>query len=106
MKIRLNFLPTGWLWLVMAVLISPAQAADRYGYPILDPYAATVIGTPREFQGPLLPSQEVNQKRVELTVFPDRTQPALLWFNNTLHNGLISQHGKAPLIFIIAGTGG
>ncbi|MFO1431547.1 MAG: alpha/beta fold hydrolase [Candidatus Competibacteraceae bacterium] len=106
MKMKPNFLTAGWLLLVMAVLAGPAQAAGTYGYPITDPYAATVIGTPGEFQAPLLPGREVHHKRVELTVFKDRTQPDLLWFDSKLHNGLIYQNGKAPLIFIIAGTGG
>ena len=53
-----------------------------------------------------MPAQEVNRKRIELTVFQDRRQPDLLWFNTLLHNGLIYQNGKAPLIFVIAGTGG
>jgi len=103
---RPNFLAAGCLLLVMAVLVSPAPAADSYGYPITNPYAATVIGTPSEFQAPLLPARNVNHKRLELTVFQDRRQPALLWFNSTLRNGLIYQTGRAPLIFVIAGTGG
>ena len=105
MKMRSSYLTTGWL-LVVAALIGPARAADRYGYPITDPYAATVIGTPSEFQAPLWPARQVNHKRLDLTVFQDRTQPDLLWFDNKLHNGLIYQAGKAPLIFVIAGTGG
>ena len=51
MKMKPNFLAAGWLLLVMAVLASPAQAADSYGYPITDPYAATVIGTPSRASG-------------------------------------------------------
>jgi pimeloyl-ACP methyl ester carboxylesterase len=105
MKMRPSLLTAGWL-LVIAVLTNAAQAADSYGYPITDPYAATVIGTPSEFQAPLLPGRQVNHKRVELRVFRDRTQPALLWFNNTLRTGLVYQNSKAPLMFIIAGTGG
>ncbi len=106
MKIRTNFLTAGWLLLVMVVLVKPAPAADSYGYPITDPYAATVIGTPVELQAPQLPAREVSRKRLDLTVFQDRRQPDLLWFNRTLHNGLVYQSGKAPLIFVIAGTGG
>lgn len=106
MKTKPYSLATGWLLLIMAVLASPAPAADGYGYPITDPYAATVMGTPSEFQAPLLPEQEVNHKRIELTVFQDRRQPHLLWFNNLLRNGSVYQNGKAPLIFVIAGTGG
>lgn len=103
MRTKLNIPALGWL--ILAVLAGPVHAADRYGYPITDPYAATVIGTPTEFQPPQWPWQDIRYKSVDLTVFQDRELPDLLWFDRRLRNGLLYQPNRAPLMFIIAGTG-
>jgi len=105
MKTTCHFCAIGLL-LLIAGLINPAYA-DGYGFPITNPYAATVVGTPPELRPPLLPFREISNRRIESTVFDDRPPPDLLWFNAHLRSGLLYQEGKtAPLIFIVAGTGG
>jgi predicted alpha/beta-fold hydrolase len=74
-----------------------------YGYPISDPYIATVIGTPSELQAPL--PDKINIEPLELTVFPDRKTPKILWYTKLLEYSLASQKEKAPLVFAISGTG-
>jgi predicted alpha/beta-fold hydrolase len=74
-----------------------------YGYPISDPYVATVIGTPSKLRAPL--PDKINIKPLDLTVFPDRKTPEILWYTKHLKYSLASQKGKAPLIFAISGTG-
>ncbi len=94
-----------------------------YGYPIKNPIAATVVGTPealRITQQDLLVRQPeyVNMpaenaqfnreidKEYKISIFPKRVIPDVFWYERGGLNYSIAQHKvKAPLIFIIAGTG-
>lgn len=82
---------TGWA--------SPAP----YGYPIKNKFAATIIGTPVEFRAQL--PRKIRTKTYELTVFSDRVTPDVLWYEQGLRYSLAYQRQRAPLIFVIAGTG-
>ncbi len=82
--------------------LSQAQE-DGYDYPDVSPYAATVIGTPVALQAALPKHIPVEDR--ELTVFPDRELPDILWYGENMRYSLVSQEKPAPLIFIIAGTG-
>ena len=79
------------------------DAARPYDYPILDAFAATVIGTPSSYQ-PDLPEIEDRDDR-ELIVFPDRNVPDVFWYHDTLRYAVAYQKQPAPLVFNIAGTG-
>jgi hypothetical protein len=74
-----------------------------YDYPFKDPYVATIIGTPSEFE-PKLP-EKIDYKLMAVNVFPDRVPPDVFWYQRELRYSLTYQKGKAPLIFVIAGTG-
>lgn len=78
--------------------------ADGYAYPIENPYAATVIGTPAEYQAEL--GKFRGFRVLKLKVFQDRITPKYFWYNDKISFGLLEQKQKAPLIFLIAGTGG
>jgi hypothetical protein len=64
-----------------------------YDYPFVDPFAATVVGTPKGYRASL-------PKHVR-----DRQAPEVFWYNERLKFSLARQTHKAPLIFNIAGTG-
>jgi predicted alpha/beta-fold hydrolase len=90
--------------LSLVLLTSLAWAEERpYEYPIVNPYEATVIGTP-DFLRPELP-QKIRVEALDLTVFGDRETPDVYWYWDTFHYSLAYQKGRAPLIFIVAGTG-
>ena len=74
-----------------------------YDYPLKDPYLATVIGTPSEFQ-PKLP-EKIDYKMLSFKVFPERAIPDVFWYQREFLYSLTYQKGEAPLIFVIAGTG-
>jgi hypothetical protein len=76
---------------------------DGYGYPYSNPYEATILPTPVDLQAPL--PKEIDVKELELTVFPERKIPDVFWYNERLYYSLAAQKEKAPLIFVIAGTG-
>lgn len=80
-----------------------AGAEQDYDYPIKDPYAATIIGTPSEFQAPL--PAKIRARTYEMTVFEERQIPDILWYHKKLRYSLAYQRHEAPLIFVIAGTG-
>jgi hypothetical protein len=84
----------------MTVLQPPERP---YEYPWVDPYAATVVGTPPVLKADL--PNKISIDELELQIFPDRPIPEIFWYNSALRFSLVSQHHKAPLIFIIAGTG-
>jgi len=106
------------LTLFGVVLASSSWASSgTYDYPLPNPYAATVIGTPTEYQMPL--PEKIRLKMLELTVFEGHKIPDVFWYQNKLRYSLAYQKKKnklryslayqkkkkAPLIFVIAGTG-
>lgn len=82
--------------------LSQAQEAG-YDYPDVSPYAATVIGTPPTLQADLPKHIPIEDR--ELTVFPNRDLPDILWYGENMRYSLVSQDKPSPLIFVIAGTG-
>ncbi len=80
-----------------------AFAESTYMFPFTNPYEATVIEAPPEFQADI--SQKISQRIINLKVFPKRKIPKVFWYENGLPCSLTYQDHKAPLIFIIAGTG-
>lgn len=86
------------------LLALPSMAnTEDYSYPFADPYVATVVGTPQALRAPL--PERIPIRDLELTVFEDRTLPEVLWYGKKMRYSLAAQSQKAPLIFIIAGTG-
>lgn len=79
-----------------------AQNGD-YDYPLKDRFVATVVGTPTAFAAALTESNPLKQKR--LRVFPDRETPDVLWHGRDLLYSVALQKHRAPLMFLIAGTG-
>lgn len=116
MKILQLFLSGLLLW-------SSHMVSASYEYPIQNPFAATIIGTPE----PLRPTQEslsrwqpdyvkmpaVNsqfermiEKDYQISIFPERVIPEVFWYEKGGLKYSIAQHKvQAPLIFVIAGTG-
>jgi hypothetical protein len=90
---------------IVCLILLPLQslAADDYGYPIPGSYEATIMGTPAKLM-PVFPSY-TNIRQLELDVFPDREKPPVFFYDKGLRCTLAYQKKKAPLVFIIAGTG-
>ncbi len=91
-------------WLGVASAAGEVRSDDdSYKFPIHDRYKATVVGTPEAYQQKF-PDAPVKLDR--LTVFPDREVPEFLWYEAELRYSYAFQKKPAPLIFLIAGTGG
>jgi hypothetical protein len=93
------------LLLLISLFLLPAlcQAADDYGYPLPGAYGATIIGTPAAMK-PELP-KDIKAKRLVLDVIPDMEKPEIFYYNEGLRCTVAFQDKKAPLVFLIAGTG-
>jgi hypothetical protein len=94
-------------WLILGVLLAlamPGQgSAASYDYPFVDAYAATVVGTPSIYRADLPADAPLEEH--ELTVFPDRQIPEIFWYAKGLRFGFLPRAHRAPLAFVIGGTG-
>jgi len=81
-------------------------AAGRTPAPA-DPLAYTVVGTPPAEQVELPELRPYRNVRTDtVKVLPDRRVPDVLWFEREgLRYGLVYRETRAPLVFLIAGTG-
>ncbi|WP_324733956.1 alpha/beta fold hydrolase family protein [Pseudomonas paeninsulae] len=89
----------------------PLLAADidaqSYGYPLTNPFEATIATTPPELQPKLPADADIDQQDYRVKLRPEREfeLPDNFWPVTKMGYRLAEQKGEAPLIFIIAGTG-
>ncbi len=94
--------------LLMAVAASARDIdAASYGYPLTNPFEATIATTPPDKRPELPSDDEITQSDYSLNLRPERefTLPDNFWAVKKLKYRLARQDREAPLIFIIAGTG-
>ena len=92
------------LFLTCLVLVPlSSRAADDYGYPIAGSYEATILGTPAKLI-PAFPAK-MRTRQLVLDIFPEREKPPVFFYDEGLHCTFAYQKEKAPLVFLIAGTG-
>ena len=90
---------------------APALAADidvaSYGYPLANPFEATIATTPPELRSKVPSDDDIDQADYDLKLRPEREfeLPDNFWPVKKLRYRLAEQSGRAPLIFIISGTG-
>ncbi|MBU3058979.1 serine/threonine protein kinase [Pseudomonas indica] len=93
------------------ILSAPLLAQDidpaGYGYPLENPFEATIATTPPELRPQLPTDDDIDQSDYSLKLRPEREfeLPSNFWPVKTLRYRLARQDKPAPLIFIIAGTG-
>lgn len=98
-------------WLGGLLFCVSAAAADidvaSYGYPIANPFEATITTTPPELRPTLPDDRDIDQSDYSVLLRPDREFELLdnFWPVTRMQYRLAKQKGRAPLIFIIAGTG-
>lgn len=103
-KDLLSFIKLSFIVFVFTLCSYSNAEGYNYGYPIDNPLAATIIGTPPEYHAEV--ELQTKFKLFKLKVFEDRVTPKYFWYNDKITYSLLAQKEKAPLIFIIAGTGG
>ncbi|OED45300.1 hypothetical protein ACH42_05160 [Endozoicomonas sp. (ex Bugula neritina AB1)] len=93
--------------LMLLVFFWPAFALGQYGYPIKSPFFAAVAGTPEALS--VLPGSEVISEvtlRVHTSSDKKKQVPDLFSEVDSPAFKLAWQNKAAPMVFIIAGTGG
>jgi hypothetical protein len=93
---------------VLAASPAGAERVDAYDFPFVDPLVATVVATPLANRVEL-PEVELSREAQSFRVqpLPDRQVPPVFFFERFgAEFGLLPQAGPAPLVFVIAGTGG
>jgi hypothetical protein len=93
------------------ILSASASARDvdpaTYGYPLTNPFEATIASTPLELRPELPRDEDIDQADYSLNLRPERefNLPDNFWAVKKLRYRLARQDKPAPLIFLIAGTG-
>lgn len=85
-----------------------AERVDAYDFPFVDPLVATVVATPLANRV-VLPEIEEGREILPFRVqpLPERKAPPVFFFERFgAEFGLLAQDRAAPLVFVIAGTGG
>jgi pimeloyl-ACP methyl ester carboxylesterase len=93
--------------LLIGVLLVAAAGigwADEYRYPINDPFLATVVGTPEQLRAKL--PEDFKLKIRHLPKTKNWKLPEAMWYAHRLEYSYRLQPHPAPMIFLIAGTGG
>ena len=92
--------------ITICLILMPAiclAAEAEYGYPLPGSYGATIIGTPAPLKAEL--PVKIDAKRVVLDVIPGLTKSEIFYYDEGLKCTVAFQDKKAPLLFLIAGTG-
>ncbi len=90
--------------LFASLTFAAVNTVANYDYPITDRFAATVVGTPEGYQADL--PESIPFKSRSIVIFPDRVTPDVFFYGHELLYSVALQDHEAPLIFLIAGTGG
>ncbi len=94
--------------LFLALPLSAADIALKdYGYPLTNPFEATIATTPPELRPQLPDDEDIRQDDYKVKLRPEREfeLPENFWPVTKMGYRLARQKGEAPLMFIIAGTG-
>ncbi|MDE1463996.1 hypothetical protein [Spartinivicinus poritis] len=94
-------------YLLLALLISlacDAAVTSEYGFPIKNPFFATIATSPPEYRPKLLNDGEIQQQTITIRGIRDNL-PSNLWDVKDFTVPVAYQSEAAPLIFVIAGTG-
>jgi len=101
-----DYIKIGIILLLLNTSIASASAVTNYGYPLENPYAATILGTPNGFKAELPRYNRIPYKEYTLEMPDARTIPDVFWYHRQgLNYAVTAQNKKSPLIFAIAGTG-
>lgn len=84
-------------------VLSFSTGSALAAYPIKDPLAATIVGTPAALRADL--PDDLPTQTYELPPLIERSVPSVLEYALPLEYTLTAQTKPAPLVFIIAGTG-
>ncbi|MGL4687582.1 MAG: serine/threonine protein kinase [Fusobacteriaceae bacterium] len=74
-------------------------------YPYTDPLVATIVGSSTLMMEGVSPLEDIRISEYEIYTEMEKTIPENFWYQKGYKFSLVKQKKKAPLIFVIAGTG-
>lgn len=89
--------------ILLLFLILSITTLSQYDYPYKNPNVATIFGSSTMMTENV--SQSVPTKEYSITLPWAKPVPDAYWYNKGFKFSLIAQKHKAPLIFLLAGTG-
>lgn len=89
--------------IVIFIMVTSLVSQAEYRYPFKNPNMATIIGSSTLMVEGV--STEINKKEYKIKLPWTKSVPEAFWYNDGFKFSLVSQKKKAPLIFLLAGTG-
>ena len=104
---RLLMCLTALLTLIMAPVHAADISIEQYGFPLSNPFEATIATTPAALRAEVPSDDAIDQADYSLRLRPEREfiLPENFWAVKRLTYRLAKQPGPAPMMFIISGTG-
>ncbi|MHC1753379.1 alpha/beta fold hydrolase [Humidesulfovibrio sp.] len=81
-------------------------SAETPPYPFTNRYKATIYGTPPDARYVILGVSETDAAEIRSIKIEGRRIPEVFWYTDSVEYSVKMQKEQAPLIFVIAGTGG
>ncbi|MDX8335384.1 MULTISPECIES: serine/threonine protein kinase [Cetobacterium] len=88
---------------VVLMFILTVNVFAEYDFPFKNPYVATIVGSSQIMTKGI--PEEVPTKDFKILLERSKNVPANMWFDKGFNFSLSKQKGKAPLIFVLSGTG-
>lgn len=88
---------------IVFMLILTINIFAEYKFPMKNPYVATIVGSSKIMTEGI--PNEVPTKEFKILLERSNKVPANMWFDEGFKFSLSKQKGKAPLIFVLSGTG-
>lgn len=88
---------------VVFMLILTINIFAEYKFPMKNPYVATIVGSSKIMTEGI--PNKVPTKEFKILLERSNKVPANMWFDKGFKFSLSKQKGKAPLIFVLSGTG-
>ncbi len=74
-------------------------------YPYMDPLVATIVGSSTLMMQGVSPLEDIKISEYKISTDMEKKIPENFWYQKGYKFSLVKQKSRAPLIFIIAGTG-
>lgn len=90
--------------ILLLLLLFGINCFAQYDFPMKNPYVATILGSSKIMTKGV--PKKIPTKEFKIIIDKNREIPANLWYEKGFKFSLNKQKKKAPLIFVLSGTGG
>lgn len=90
-------------YIFLFLLIFGLNSFGQYDFPMKNPYVATILGSSKIMTKGV--PTKIPEKDYKIVIDENREIPENLWYEKGFKFSLNKQKKKAPLIFVLAGTG-